>query len=114
MVLLTSSANTTARQGLGILDGGLCLQTIDLIPDFIPILGYVDEAILLPIGIWITLKLIPKPVVEASRAQADEWIAQKNAKPKGWLSWLGAAIMILIWIAMLWLAWRWYEYGSPF
>lgn len=87
---------------------------IDLIPDFIPILGYVDEAILLPIGIWFTLKLIPKPVIEASRAQADQWLAEKNAKPKGWLSWLGAAIMIAIWIAVLWLAWRWYNYGSPF
>lgn len=84
---------------------------IDLIPDFIPILGYLDEAILLPIGIWFTLKLIPQPVIEASRHQAEQWLAEKNAKPR---SWLGAAIMIAIWIAALWWAWRWYQTGTPF
>jgi uncharacterized membrane protein YkvA (DUF1232 family) len=84
---------------------------IDLIPDFIPILGYVDEAILLPIGIWLTLKLIPQPVITAARAQAEQWLTEKNAKPR---SWLGAAIMIAIWIAFLWWAWRWYQSGTPF
>ncbi len=78
---------------------------IDLIPDFIPILGYVDEAILLPIGIWFTLKLIPPPVVDASRVQAEQWIADKRAKPRNWF---GAAFIIALWIAGAYLCWRWF------
>ena len=78
---------------------------IDLIPDFIPILGYVDEAILLPIGIWFTLKLIPPPVVDASRAQAEQWMAEKQAKPRNWF---GAAIIVALWIAGAYLCWRWF------
>lgn len=79
---------------------------IDLIPDFIPIVGYLDDAILLPIGIWLTLKLIPQPVIEASRAQAEQWIADKRARPRNWF---GAALIIVIWIAVLWFVWRWYR-----
>jgi uncharacterized membrane protein YkvA (DUF1232 family) len=76
---------------------------IDLIPDFIPVLGYLDEAILLPIGIWITLKLIPQPVIESSRMEAERWLAEKHAKPRNWF---GAAVIIVLWIAAAWLAWR--------
>ena len=96
---------------LALLMVAYAFSPIDLIPDFIPILGYLDEAILLPIGIWFTLKLVPAPVIEASRAQAEQWLTEKNAKPR---SWLGAAIMIAIWIAFLWWAWRWYQSGTPF
>jgi uncharacterized membrane protein YkvA (DUF1232 family) len=77
---------------------------IDLIPDFIPILGFLDDAILLPIGIWITLKLIPKPVIDACRAQADQWLAEKHARPSNWV---GATIIIVLWIILAWLLWRW-------
>lgn len=84
---------------------------IDLIPDFIPIIGYLDDALLLPLGIWLTLKLIPQPIIASSRDQAARWLAEKNAKPS---SRLGAAIMIVAWISLAWLgwlAWRRYQAG---
>ena len=46
------------------------LSPIDLIPDFIPVLGFLDDALLLPIGIWLTLKFIPKPVLADCREKA--------------------------------------------
>lgn len=78
---------------------------IDLIPDFIPVLGLLDEAILLPIGIWFTLKFIPKPVLNECRAQATQWLAEKNHKPHNWF---GAVIVIVLWMAAAWLCWRWF------
>jgi uncharacterized membrane protein YkvA (DUF1232 family) len=82
---------------------------IDLIPDFIPILGLLDEAILLPIGIWFTLKFIPKPILEECRGKATQWLAEKHGKPRNWF---GAAIIIALWILAAWLTWalcrRWF------
>jgi uncharacterized membrane protein YkvA (DUF1232 family) len=69
---------------------------IDLIPDFIPILGYLDDLILLPIGIFFALKLIPPPVLAESRLRAAEVINQ--GKP---LSKWGAALIVIIWIVSL-------------
>ena len=57
------------------------LSPIDLIPDFIPVLGYLDDAILLPLLVALTLKFIPSDVFEACRAQAaDMWPGGKPAK----------------------------------
>jgi uncharacterized membrane protein YkvA (DUF1232 family) len=82
---------------------------IDLIPDFIPILGLLDEAILLPIGIWLTLKFIPQPILAECRGQAEQWLAEKHGKPRNWF---GAAIIISLWILAAWLIWvtwgRWF------
>ncbi|RDU36818.1 hypothetical protein DRW41_12275 [Neobacillus piezotolerans] len=65
------------------------LSPIDLIPDFIPILGYLDDVILLPLGIWVALKLIP----EELRREA----AIKAESAKRPVSKLGAAFIILLW-----------------
>jgi uncharacterized membrane protein YkvA (DUF1232 family) len=82
---------------------------IDLIPDFIPVLGLLDEAILLPIAIWFTLKFIPGPILDECRGKATLWLAEKHAKPRNWF---GAAIIIALWILAAWLAWiicrRWF------
>lgn len=60
------------------------LSPIDLIPDFIPVLGVLDDVILLPALIVITVKLIPAHVLERCRAQSEGmW---KNGKPKKWVS----------------------------
>lgn len=64
---------------------------IDLIPDFIPILGYLDDIILLPLGVFLIIKLTPASVIEASRTKAME----SSAIPK---SNLAAAAIIIIWI----------------
>jgi uncharacterized membrane protein YkvA (DUF1232 family) len=77
---------------------------IDLIPDFIPILGFVDDAILLPIGIWIALKLVPAPVMAESRAQGQAWLDARRPKPQNYIA---AAVFVLLWIALAWLLWRW-------
>lgn len=68
---------------------------IDLIPDFIPILGYLDDLILVPLGITLALKLIPKSVIEDCRAKAEE--IRRNGKPKNWVA---GAIFILIWVLL--------------
>lgn len=76
---------------------------IDLIPDFIPVLGLLDEAILLPAAIWLTLKFVPAPVLEECKARAEQWFAEKRAKPRNWF---GAMIVIVLWIAAAWLCWK--------
>ncbi|SEM58572.1 Uncharacterized membrane protein YkvA, DUF1232 family [Paenibacillus sp. cl141a] len=57
---------------------------IDLIPDFIPVLGYLDDLIIVPLGITIALKMIPQSVIEQCRAKAEE--IRKQGKPKNWVT----------------------------
>jgi uncharacterized membrane protein YkvA (DUF1232 family) len=82
---------------------GYALSPIDLIPDFIPVLGLLDDVILLPIGIYLTLKLVPRHVIDQCRAQADDWMAAQQPKPRSYAA--GAAI-IAIWVLALWIIWR--------
>jgi uncharacterized membrane protein YkvA (DUF1232 family) len=79
------------------------LSPIDLIPDFVPVLGYLDELLLLPGAIYLAIKLVPEPVMQDSRARAAAWVEGRNASPR---SYLAAAIIVLIWLALAWLAWR--------
>ena len=72
------------------------LSPVDLIPDFIPVLGYLDDVILLPVLIVITVKLIPAPVLERCRAQSEEiW---KDGEPKKWVY---AIPIVLIWLVII-------------
>jgi len=82
------------------------LSPIDLIPDFIPVLGYLDELILLPAGIWLCLRLLPPPVRSDARASADRWFAERRSKPR---SLAAAGVIVLVWLALLWLGWRWWR-----
>lgn len=68
---------------------------IDLIPDFIPILDDLDDLILVPLGIWLALKMIPPEVLAECREKAAAEIAQK--KPKNWIA---AAIIVTIWLLL--------------
>lgn len=68
---------------------------IDLIPDFIPILGFVDEMILLPLAISLALRMLPAPVIADARRQAE---ASTRKKPR---ILMGALIIVLIWIVLL-------------
>ncbi|MDP1420181.1 YkvA family protein [Peribacillus simplex] len=71
---------------------------IDLIPDFIPILGYLDDVILVPLGIIIALKMIPKTVLSDCECKAEEMM--KNGKPKNWIV---GSIIVLIWgLILIW------------
>ena len=79
------------------------LSPIDLIPDFIPVLGLVDDLLIVPAGIYLALRLIPPAVWADARREADAWIAERSQKPR---SYAGAIIVIAIWIALAYLAWR--------
>ena len=86
---------------LGFLIVAYALSPIDLIPDFIPIIGYLDELILLPLGIWILLKLIPTGVMSENRVKAEVWLASGKARPR---SVLGGVVVVLIWTMIaLWM-----------
>ena len=77
---------------------GYALSPIDLIPDFIPVLGYLDDIILLPAFIALTVKFIPPAVFEKNLISAEGmW---RDGKPK---SWYYAIPIILIWILIIWL-----------
>ena len=100
-----SPATPWYAKALALFTVGYALSPIDLIPDFIPVLGFVDDAILLPGLIWLTLRLIPPGVVAASRLQADTWIKEGAEKPR---SYVGAVVIVLVWIAFG--AWVWHAY----
>lgn len=80
---------------------GYAFSPIDLIPDFIPIIGYLDDLILVPIGIALALKLIPLPVLAECRIEAQKVIAQ--GKP---INRTAAGIIIAIWLVAAFLAAR--------
>jgi uncharacterized membrane protein YkvA (DUF1232 family) len=75
---------------------------IDLIPDFIPILGYLDDLILVPLGIALALKMIPEEVLVEARVQAEQEFV--DGKPKNWVA---GAVIILIWLIILTLVIYW-------
>jgi uncharacterized membrane protein YkvA (DUF1232 family) len=74
------------------------LSPIDLVPDVIPVLGLVDEALLLPALIWVALRLLPPPVHAACRARAEAWLAQDRARPR---SRLGLVLVLSLWPLLL-------------
>jgi len=71
------------------------LSPIDLIPDFIPILGYLDDLIIAPAGIWLAVRLIPPEVMDAARLAATQAEGRPNK-----LGWIGAAFIILLWVVI--------------
>ena len=77
------------------------LSPIDLIPDFIPVLGYLDELILLPVGIYLVLKLVPAEALADARARTQSWVESRKPKPRNWIA---AAVIVLVWVAVLWAA----------
>ena len=73
------------------------LSPIDLIPDFIPVLGYLDDLILLPLGIALAIKLIPAEVLDEARKTAAQAAGSQ-------IGWLGAGIIVLAWLIILGMA----------
>jgi uncharacterized membrane protein YkvA (DUF1232 family) len=72
------------------------LSPIDLIPDFVPILGYLDDVILIPLGVTLALKMIPPAVMAECRGRAQE--AMADGKP---VSHVAGAVIVLIWLTMV-------------
>jgi len=81
------------------------LSPIDLIPDFIPVLGYLDDLVIVPLGILLAVKLIPPPLMREFREAA----IRREARPA---SVIGMVAIVLIWLAAAaWLAWMFWPRG---
>ncbi len=72
------------------------LSPIDLIPDFVPVLGYLDDLIIVPLGIVLAVRMVPPAVMCQCREQAQERMS--NGKP---ISRAGAAFIVLIWLVAI-------------
>ena len=75
------------------------ISPIDLIPDFIPVIGYLDDLIIVPAGISLSLRLVPPDVMEECRKSAASSVSTR-------LKWLVAALIILLWVLVIWAVWR--------
>ena len=69
---------------------------IDFIPDFIPVLGYLDDILLVPLGIMLAMKMIPEEALLSAREQAEKEL--ENPSPHAWLI---GAIIVMIWLVLL-------------
>ena len=80
-------------KALALLVAGYALSPIDLIPDFIPVLGYLDDLIIVPLGIMLVIQLIPADVLAECRRQSEEVVVRTKRLAK-----IAAAIIVGIWI----------------
>lgn len=84
---------------VAILVVGYAFSPIDLIPDFVPILGYLDDLVIVPLGIALSLRLIPAEIMADARAKAD--IALAQGRPTNWAA---AGVIIALWLMLATLA----------
>ncbi|HEV7879650.1 YkvA family protein [Bradyrhizobium sp.] len=77
---------------LAIAVAGYALSPIDLIPDFIPVLGYLDDLVIVPLGIWLVIALIPEDVMREYRAMASAAVQRPVSKA-------AAIIIVALWIS---------------
>lgn len=89
-----------AARIVGILVAAYALSPIDLIPDFIPVLGLVDDAILIPLGVWLFERLIPAEQFAEHRVAAEK----ASHRP---VSWGGIVLVLGIWALLAWGVWSW-------
>lgn len=78
------------------------LSPIDLIPDFVPVLGYLDDLVLIPMGIALAIKLVPDSVLTECRARAQDIVQHKQP-----MSWVAGVVIVLIWLALAALGVMW-------
>jgi membrane protein DedA with SNARE-associated domain len=85
---------------LALLIAAYVVSPVDLIPDVIPVLGHLDDAILVPLGIWVTIRLTPGPLLQEHRQRATTLAEQ----PTQW--WVGV-VFVMVWIIALAFVLRW-------
>lgn len=83
-------------KAIAVLVVAYALSPIDLIPDFIPVLGHLDDLLLLPLGIMLVIKLIPDDVMNECREEARKTDLQERS-----MNWMAAGVIIIIWILAL-------------
>ena len=91
-------------RALGLLVTAYALSPIDLIPDFIPVLGLLDDALIVPAGIWLFVKMLPAGLFEEQRAVA----AAAAERP---VSRAGVVLVLAAWVLaalLVWQVWSWY------
>ena len=72
------------------------LSPVDLIPDFIPVLGYLDDIVLIPLGIMLAVKMIPKEIMEGCRRSAEVALSSREVR-----TWPAALLIVSLWSAVL-------------
>ena len=82
-------------KAVGLLTVAYALSPIDLIPDFVPILGYLDDLIIVPGGLWLAVRMIPPEVLEDARKTASTHSFDRR------VGYVGMALIILVWIVIL-------------
>lgn len=87
-----------AAKLVGLLVAAYALSPIDLIPDFIPVLGLLDDAVMIPLGVWLFEKLIPAELMAEHRAAAEI----ETRRP---VSWAGVLIVVAIWAGVAVAVW---------
>ena len=87
-------------RALAVIVAAYALSPIDLIPDFIPVIGYLDDLLLIPLGLAVVVRLTPPEVMETARMQAR----QASIKP---VSYSAAALIVLLWFVAMWFFGRW-------
>ncbi|MGE0595392.1 MAG: YkvA family protein [Hyphomonadaceae bacterium] len=98
-------------KALAALVAAYALSPIDLVPDFIPVLGLLDDLVLVPVGVFLVIKLTPQDVLADLRRQAEAQIAEPGA------NWWGAALVVLFWLLvvalLVWLFVPGFRYTPP-
>ncbi len=85
---------------LALMVAAYALSPIDLIPDFIPVIGYLDDLLLLPLGLWLVVRLTPAEVIDSAREKA----AQATQRPVS----RGAAVAVVgLWVVLALVCARW-------
>ena len=91
-------------KALGLFVVAYALGALDLVPDVIPVRGYVDDVLVLPGSIWLALRLLPPDVLTDCRGQADAWMQTQGAKPR---SMAGAVLVVALWLLVGSALWVW-------
>lgn len=92
-------------RGAGLLLLAYLASPIDLVPIFVPVLGLLDDLLLVPWGLSRVVAALPEPARAASEARATRFIDRRIRRPLVFLAWL-VAVLLVLWAVLLWSFWR--------